>query len=79
MPRSSIVAAAALLGAVIDISIERNDVPACSPMMPFDANRPMVPVVSSIETPIDAAVTPAYFIAPAMSATEPCALPAAAE
>jgi hypothetical protein len=79
MPRSSIVAAAALEGAVSDMSIDRNDVPADSPMMPLDANRPRVPVVSSIETPMLAAVTPAYFMAPAMSCTEPCALPAAAE
>ena len=56
----------------------RKLVPACSPMMPWDAKSPSTPVVSSMEIPIELAVTPAYFMACAMSSTDPTALPAAA-
>ena len=77
-PSASICFFAIAEGLVSDRSIPRNDVPACSPMMPLDANSAMMPVVSSIDTPRDFATGPTNFIACATSSADPCALPAAA-
>ena len=71
IPRSSSTFLAILDGEVSDASIPRRLVPACSPMMPFFANRASAPAVSSIETPKLDAGTPAYFSAFARSDTSP--------
>jgi hypothetical protein len=63
-------------GEVSDRRCPRSLVPACSPMMPFCANRASAPVVSSMETPMPCAMGPTYLSASRLrSVTPPSALP----